>query len=67
MQAGLFESEENRQARYQGAQNVDDGGAPSIFSIQRAIDFEWELYKPWYTLLTGHSNCSIEAFGFLHH
>jgi hypothetical protein len=53
MQAEPFESEEHRQIPYQGAQNVDDVNAPSIFDIQRAIDLEWELYKPWYTFLTG--------------
>ena len=67
MPAELFESEEHRQTPHQSAQNVDDRYAPSIFNIQRAIDLEWELYKPWYAFLAGQSNYSIETLRFLHH
>ena len=65
MQVEVFEMEGQRQRHHQSGGIVDDGDAPSIFNIQRTIDLEWELYKPWYTFLAGQSNCSIETLRFL--
>lgn len=57
MQLELFGADDYRQTSQERAGDLEDLQVPTIVSIQRNIDIEWDLSKPWFVLLHAGVGC----------